>query len=171
MRTRLASQEGQTATEYMLIISVVVIAIVAAAYAFVPTFRDGVNDLAIDVRSILRTGQIGGVGTPRNYNTASNNARRCVDQQNDPRYAAMFDPPKCLEDPVLVPAPKTAPASLAQKPVVLPRRPGIRFEAPSGDPRAPSPHCPASPTYSFVAVLATRSPERRARRRRRSRCA
>ncbi len=110
---RLARQEGQTATEYMLIISVVVIAVVAAAYAFVPTFKDGVNSLADDVESILRTGQIGGIGEPRNYNTASNNARRCNEQADDPRYAAMFDPPKCLEDPApILPAATPAPSTV-----------------------------------------------------------
>ena len=46
-------QEGQTATEYMLIISVIVIACVAAAYFFVPSFQTGVQDLASDVSTIL----------------------------------------------------------------------------------------------------------------------
>ena len=58
-------EEGQTATEYMLIISVVVIAVVAAAYTFVPTFQQGVADLAEDVKTILDGGQIGGAGTDR----------------------------------------------------------------------------------------------------------
>ncbi len=58
-------EEGQTATEYMLIISVIVIAVVAAAYTFVPTFQDGVQALANDVKSILDTGKIGDVGTDR----------------------------------------------------------------------------------------------------------
>ena len=55
-------EEGQTATEYMLIISVVVIAVVAAAYQFVPIFQAGVTDLANDVKRILGDGKIGGVG-------------------------------------------------------------------------------------------------------------
>jgi len=107
----LRSERGQTATEYMLIVSVVVIAVVAAAFTFVPTFRDGVSELAKDVASILSTGQIGGVGQPRNDGmnaTASNHSQRCTDQAKDPRYAAMFDPPKCIEDPapeILPPAP------------------------------------------------------------------
>ena len=58
-------EEGQTATEYMLIISVIVIAVVAAAYTFVPTFQEGVQALADDVKSILDTGKIGDVGTDR----------------------------------------------------------------------------------------------------------
>ena len=55
-------EEGQTATEYMLIISVVVIAVVAAAYAFVPIFQEGVKDLANDVKRILGEGTISGQG-------------------------------------------------------------------------------------------------------------
>ena len=49
-------EEGQTATEYMLIISVVVIAVVAAAYQFVPLFQTGVEDLGADVMKILSNG-------------------------------------------------------------------------------------------------------------------
>ena len=61
----LADESGQTATEYMLIISVIVVAVVAAAYMFVPTFRAGVEELAKDVSTILDDGKIGagmGVG-------------------------------------------------------------------------------------------------------------
>ena len=168
MRTRLARQEGQTATEYMLIISVVVVAIVAAAYSFVPTFREGVNELAIDVQSILSTGQIGGVGTPRNYNTASNNSRRCTEQKGDPRYAAMFDPPKCLEDPVLVPAATPAPAMLVQRDLPEPRMAAAALEVPLPGRLPPA---PARKTKSFVAIVsapgvssrrARRAPRRRA---------
>ncbi len=62
----LRNEEGQTATEYMLIISVVVIAIVAAAYAFLPQFQAGVQALASDVKTILSGGNIGGSGVQRN---------------------------------------------------------------------------------------------------------
>ena len=60
LRRFLHDETGQTATEYMLIISVVVIAVVAAAYTFVPTFRQGVADLAMDVSTILDGGCING---------------------------------------------------------------------------------------------------------------
>lgn len=60
LKSFLADETGQTATEYMLIISVVVIAVVAAAYTFVPTFKQGVNSLAIDVSTILDGGCING---------------------------------------------------------------------------------------------------------------
>jgi predicted PurR-regulated permease PerM len=49
----------------MLLISVIVIALVAAAYVFVPVFEKGVQDLANDVRKILSTGKIGKTGTTR----------------------------------------------------------------------------------------------------------
>jgi Flp pilus assembly pilin Flp len=58
-------EEGQTATEYMLLISVIVIAIVAAAYVFIDPFKAGVTKLAQDVSSILDSGKIGQTGTTR----------------------------------------------------------------------------------------------------------
>ena len=48
---------GQSGSEYMLVISVVTLAIVGAAYAFVPSFREGTEVLGADVRDILGTGQ------------------------------------------------------------------------------------------------------------------
>ncbi len=58
-------EEGQTATEYMLIISVIVVAVVAAAYIFIQPFQTGVNNLANDVRSILAGGVVNGSGIKR----------------------------------------------------------------------------------------------------------
>jgi Flp pilus assembly pilin Flp len=58
-------EEGQSTVEYMMLISVIVIALVAAAYAFVPVFQQGVQDLANDVKGILSNGRIGSVGTRR----------------------------------------------------------------------------------------------------------
>lgn len=58
-------EEGQTATEYMLIISVIVVAVVAAAYLFLDPFKQGVNQLANDVKTILNTGMINGEGQRR----------------------------------------------------------------------------------------------------------
>ncbi len=58
-------EEGQSTVEYMLLISVIVIALVAAAYVFVPVFEQGVKELAGDVRKILSTGKIGKTGTTR----------------------------------------------------------------------------------------------------------
>lgn len=59
------NEEGQTATEYMLIVSVIVIAVVAAAYVFVPQFQAGVQKLAEDVSTILDGGYIGDQGQKR----------------------------------------------------------------------------------------------------------
>lgn len=61
----LTDDSGQSTVEYMLLISVIVIAIVAAAYIFIPTFQEGVLALAEDVKSILDTGKIGSTGTDR----------------------------------------------------------------------------------------------------------
>ena len=95
---------GQTATEYMLIISVIVIALVAAAYVFVPEFQSGVSALASDVSTMLATGQIGGVGFNRGGGTGGMGSggthtigliRHCDDP--DPRWDAMDPPPACVE--------------------------------------------------------------------------
>jgi len=61
----LKDEEGQSTVEYMLLISVIVIAIVAAAYVFIDPFRQGVLDLAKDIKKILSDGKIGRVGTSR----------------------------------------------------------------------------------------------------------
>lgn len=65
IRNLLVEEEGQSTVEYMLLISVIVIAIVAAAYVFVEPFRQGVQDLGNDVKKILSDGKIGRVGTSR----------------------------------------------------------------------------------------------------------
>jgi len=61
----LKDEEGQSTVEYMLLISVIVIAIVAAAYVFIDPFKQGVQDLGNDVKKILSDGKIGRVGTTR----------------------------------------------------------------------------------------------------------
>jgi len=61
----LSDESGQSTVEYMLLISVIVIAIVCCAYIFIPTFQEGVLLLAEDVKSILDTGKIGSIGTDR----------------------------------------------------------------------------------------------------------
>jgi len=61
----LQEEEGQSTVEYMLLISVIVIAIVAAAYVFIEPFKQGVLDLAKDIKKILSDGKIGRVGTTR----------------------------------------------------------------------------------------------------------
>lgn len=64
MFSELVHEEGgQSTVEYMLLISVIVIALVAAAYVFVPVFKEGVENLAEDVKMILSTGKIKKDGT------------------------------------------------------------------------------------------------------------
>lgn len=58
-------EEGQTATEYMLIVSVIVVAVVAAAYVFIEPFQKGVQNLANDVKTVLSGGFINGQGVKR----------------------------------------------------------------------------------------------------------
>ncbi len=65
IRELLRDEAGQSTVEYMLLISVIVIAIVAAAYVFIDPFRQGVLDLAKDIKKILSDGKIGSVGTTR----------------------------------------------------------------------------------------------------------
>lgn len=52
---RSGKKAGQTSTEYMLIVSVLVMAVVAAGYAFLPSFQSGVQELSYDVSNILAT--------------------------------------------------------------------------------------------------------------------
>lgn len=59
----LSEESGQTATEYMLVISVVAIATVGSAYTFVPRFETGVNELGQDIYRALDTGQLDRAGT------------------------------------------------------------------------------------------------------------
>ena len=61
----LEEEEGQSTVEYLLLISVIIIAVVAAAYIFMPTFQKGVEVLAKDVSSILDSGKIGKTGPNR----------------------------------------------------------------------------------------------------------
>ena len=55
--TLLGSRRGQATTEYFLLISVAVVGLAVAAYAFVPGFSEGVTGLKSD------TSQLFGAGT------------------------------------------------------------------------------------------------------------
>ncbi len=50
LKELLKDEEGQSTVEYMLLISVIVIAIVAAAYVFIEPFKQGVLDLGKDIK-------------------------------------------------------------------------------------------------------------------------
>jgi Flp pilus assembly pilin Flp len=49
-------QRGQTTTEYMLIIGVIVAAILAAAYVFIDPFKEGVQTMAKNIKDTLSQG-------------------------------------------------------------------------------------------------------------------
>lgn len=129
MRRAIRSQ-GQTATEYMLIISVVVIAVVAAAYKFVPLFQEGVEDLGNDVKEILSTGEGRGGGSGMGSgSTARIASRPCDGSAEALRYAAMFDPPPCAAIPIAAWTPSAAPAAIFVRPA--PRSEHDELRAPS----------------------------------------
>lgn len=65
IRSLIRDEGGQSTVEYMLLISVIVIAIVAAAYVFIEPFKQGIQDLGEDVKKILSDGKIGRIGTTR----------------------------------------------------------------------------------------------------------
>ncbi len=60
LRRLFSEQRGQTTTEYMLIIGVIVAALLAAAYLFIPQFQGGVQELGDNVKSTLGQGFKGG---------------------------------------------------------------------------------------------------------------
>ena len=75
LRAKRSLVSGQTGTEYMLVISVIVIAVVGAAYGFVPSFRAGVEGLAFDVVDGLKRGYIRNVGADRGAVNATDEAQ------------------------------------------------------------------------------------------------
>ncbi len=54
---RMRSRRGQSATEYMLVLAVVVLGLVSAASHFIPTFNQAVAGLAQNVAGWLTTNQ------------------------------------------------------------------------------------------------------------------
>lgn len=79
---------GQSGSEYMMVISVVTIAVVGAAYTFVPQFRDGTTHLGNEVRDILGSGNARGSGATATNGGDSNggdgNAADGSDASSDP---------------------------------------------------------------------------------------
>jgi Flp pilus assembly pilin Flp len=51
-----AVKRGQATVEYLLFLAVVAVALVAAAYAFIPAFGQGVDGLADDLQELLQAG-------------------------------------------------------------------------------------------------------------------
>lgn len=50
-------RKGQSATEYMLVVAVIVVGIVSAASYFIPTFKDAVRQLSDNVATWLQKDQ------------------------------------------------------------------------------------------------------------------
>lgn len=148
---RAIRNQGQTATEYMLIISVVVIAVVAAAYEFVPLFKAGVKDLGSDVKQMLSNGGSRGGGAGMGSGTSARVASRPCDGSAEAlRYEAMFDPPPCA-------IPKAAAWTPSPEPAIRIQRSALR---PLRDQIVPSHVSPTSSTSARVrpsAVSRTRS--------------
>lgn len=61
-RARLKNQAGQTATEYMLIIAVVVLGAVAGASILLPQFRNAVSILATDIKDVMKSSSADATG-------------------------------------------------------------------------------------------------------------
>ena len=59
---KIRKRSGQSTVEYMMLISVVVIAIVAPAYVFIPYFQEGTEDMGSDIKHTLGTGHIDRAG-------------------------------------------------------------------------------------------------------------
>ena len=49
-------RRGQSTVEWMLIVAMIVVGLVVAAYAFVPGFQRGVRELGTDVTSLFAQG-------------------------------------------------------------------------------------------------------------------
>lgn len=59
------ARRGQSTVEYVLIIAVLVIGLLVAAYAFVPGFSQGVDGLGDDVEGLFGAGTQNGSGGMR----------------------------------------------------------------------------------------------------------
>lgn len=53
-------RQGQSTVEWALVISVVLVAIVAAAYAFVPSFSTAMRDAGRSMSEVYTTGDLAG---------------------------------------------------------------------------------------------------------------
>ncbi len=54
---KLRSQKGQTSTEYMLIVGVIVLGLLVAAQAFLPEFTEAVSIIGEGVKSCVSGGE------------------------------------------------------------------------------------------------------------------
>ena len=58
-------RRGQATTEYFLLISVAVIGLAVAAYAFIPGFSEGMTGLGSDASTLFGSGTSDGSGNKR----------------------------------------------------------------------------------------------------------
>ena len=57
--------KGQSTVEYLLVISVVVIALIAAGYSFLPSFKSGYKAMSNDTKTVIASGTRDGSGDQR----------------------------------------------------------------------------------------------------------
>jgi uncharacterized protein (UPF0333 family) len=65
MTARHLTRRGQSTVEYLLVVSVLVIALVVAAYAFLGPFEEGYEAMTDDVGTVLSSGTRAGSGNQR----------------------------------------------------------------------------------------------------------
>ncbi len=58
-------RRGQSTVEWMLLVSVITVGLVAAAYAFLPGFSQGVDELESDLGKLFAQGERDGSGDAR----------------------------------------------------------------------------------------------------------
>lgn len=58
-------RRGQSTVEWMLIVSVMAVGLAAAAYAFVPDFRTGVDEMGERIEYLYAQGETDGSGDRR----------------------------------------------------------------------------------------------------------
>ncbi|MDP2308058.1 MAG: hypothetical protein Q8P18_18690 [Pseudomonadota bacterium] len=58
-------RRGQATTEYFLLISVAVVGLAVAAYAFIPGFSEGMDNLGSDASTLVGAGAANGSGDKR----------------------------------------------------------------------------------------------------------
>jgi hypothetical protein len=59
------ARRGQATTEYFVLLSALVIGLLVAAYAFLPSFSDGMDDMGDDATRLLSAGTQDGHGDKR----------------------------------------------------------------------------------------------------------
>jgi len=53
VQTKVQAQRGQVSSELFLVIAVIVVSVASVAYTYAPTFRDGAEQLGLDVSRLM----------------------------------------------------------------------------------------------------------------------